>query len=74
MALSSELISQFVKATKDDSSNDNNESTVYGTVKEYNGKKYVQLDGSDLLTPISSTTDTKADERVTVMIKNHTLS
>lgn len=72
MALSSELISQFVKATKDDSSNDNNESTVYGTVKEYNGKKYVQLDGSDLLTPISSTTDTKADERVTVMIKNHT--
>lgn len=72
MALSSELISQFVKATKDGSSNDNNESTVYGTVKEYNGKKYVQLDGSDLLTPISSTTDTKADERVTVMIKNHT--
>jgi hypothetical protein len=72
MALSSELISQFVKATKDDSSSDNNESTVYGTVKEYNGKKYVQLDGSDLLTPISSTTDTKADERVTVMIKNHT--
>lgn len=72
MALSSELISQFVKATKDDSSNDSNESTVYGTVKEYNGKKYVQLDGSDLLTPISSTTDTKADERVTVMIKNHT--
>ena len=72
MALSSELISQFVKATKDDSRKDNNESTVYGTVKEYNGKKYVQLDGSDLLTPISSTTDTKADERVTVMIKNHT--
>ena len=72
MALSSELISQFVKATKDDSSKDNNESTVYGTVKEYNGKKYVQLDGSDLLTPISSTTDTKSDERVTVMIKNHT--
>lgn len=72
MALSSELISQFVKATKDDGSKNNNESTVYGTVKEYNGKKYVQLDGSDLLTPISSTTDTKADERVTVMIKNHT--
>ena len=72
MALSSELISQFVNATKDDSRKDNNESTVYGTVKEYNGKKYVQLDGSDLLTPISSTTDTKADERVTVMIKNHT--
>lgn len=72
MALSSELISQFVKATKDDSSKESKESTVYGTVKEYNGKKYVQLDGSDLLTPIDSTTDSKADERVTVMIKNHT--
>lgn len=72
MALSSELISQFVKATKDDNSKDNNESTVYGTIKEYDGKKYVQLDGSDLLTPIDSTTDVKEDERVTVRIKNHT--
>lgn len=71
MALSSELISQFVKATKDNGSDKKKESTSYGTIKEYNGEKYVQLDGSDLLTPISSTTSFKEDERVTVMIKNH---
>lgn len=71
MNLSSELISQFVKATKDDKEV-KNESTVYGTTVEYNGDMYVQLDGSEILTPISTTADTKAGERVMVMIKNHT--
>ena len=71
MSLSNELISQFVKVTKDNKQT-KTETTVYGTIKEYNGSKYVQLDGSELLTPISSTTDAVADERVTVMIKNHT--
>lgn len=71
MSLSSELISQFVKATKDNKKTPS-ETTVYGTTVEYNGAIYVKLDGSDLLTPISTTTDTKAGERVTVMIKNHT--
>lgn len=71
MSLSSELISQFVKATKDNKKQPS-EATVYGTTVEYNGAIYVKLDGSDLLTPISTTTDTKAGERVTVMIKNHT--
>ena len=71
MSLSSDLISQFVKATKDDAPS-NNESTMYGTTVEYNGSVYVKLDGSDLLTPINTTTDTKPGERVTVMLKNHT--
>lgn len=71
MGLSSELISQFVKATKDDKKQPR-ETTVYGTTVEYDGGMYVKLDGSDLLTPISTTADTKAGERVTVMIKNHT--
>ena len=71
MGLSSDLISQFVKVTKDPEPV-NNEATVLGTTVEYNGKIYVKLDGSDLLTPVSSTADTKADERVTVLIKNHT--
>ena len=70
MNLSSDLISQFVKVTND-SSKDNNETTVYATVV-YNGKPYVKLDGSDLLTPITTTADVKDGERVTVMIKNHT--
>lgn len=70
MKLSSDLISQFVKVTND-SKKENDETTVYATVV-YNGKPYVKLDGSDLLTPISTTADVKDGERVTVMIKNHT--
>ena len=68
--MSSDLISQFVKETNN-SKKENNEATVYATVV-YNGKPYVKLDGSDLLTPISTTADVKDGERVTVMIKNHT--
>lgn len=71
MSLSVDLISQFVKATKDDKQS-KEETTVYGTTVEYNGSTYVRIDGSDLLTPISTTADTKPGERVTVMIKNHT--
>ena len=69
MALSSDLISQFVQVTKDDRTK--KETTVYGTIVEYEGNKYVRLDGSELLTPISSTADAIDGERVTVMIKNH---
>ncbi len=71
MSLSNELISQFVKATKDNNKT-STEATVNGTVVEYGGKTYVKLDGSDLLTPVRTTTDVKPDERVTVMIKDHT--
>lgn len=71
MALSTDLISQFVKATND-KEEVKKESTVYGTTVEHNGTTYVKLDGSDLLTPITTTADTKPGERVTVMIKNHT--
>lgn len=69
MALSSDLISQFVQVTKDDKTK--KETTVFGTIVEYNGDKYVQLDGSELLTPISTTADALVDERVLVTIKNH---
>lgn len=71
MELSSDLLSQFVKAAAGDNKQKKNETTVYGTVV-YNGKPYVKLDGSDLLTPISTTTDVKDGERVTVLIKDHT--
>lgn len=71
MSLSSDLLSQFVKVTKDDKKVQN-ETTVYGTVKTVGNKTYVQLDGSDLLTPVATTVAVKEEERVTVMIKNHT--
>lgn len=72
MALSNDLISQFVKITKDDKKV-SNETTVYGTVV-YDGKTYVRIDGApdDVLTPISTTTNVKDGERVTIMIKDHT--
>ncbi len=71
MSLSSDLVAQFVKATKDEKKT-TTESTVYGTTVEYNGAIYVKLDGSDLLTPVNKTADVQTDERVTVMIKDHT--
>ena len=71
MGLSQDLITQFVKVTKDDAS-PNQETTVFGTTIEQDGKMYVRLDGSALLTPVVSTAVTQANERVAVMIKNHT--
>lgn len=74
MALSSELISEFVKVTND-TTEVKQESTVYGTIVEHEGTKYVKLDGSDLLTPIpDTTTNVESGERVTVMIKNHAVT
>lgn len=71
MPLSADLISQFVKATKDEAPA-KSEKTVYGTVVIYNDAKYVKLDGSELLTPISLTSKVENDDRVMVMIQNHT--
>lgn len=71
MALSNDLVSQFVKATKD-KTDAKKETTVFGTAVEHDGSIYVKLDGSELLTPIATTADVKPGERVTVMIKNHT--
>jgi hypothetical protein len=68
--LTSDLISQFVKITKDDTQR-HDETTVYGTIVKYDGGTYVKIDGSELLTPVSSTTDALDGERVTVTIKNH---
>ena len=71
MALSNDLISQFVKATQDKQQT-KKESTAYGRIVKQGDVEYVQLDGSDLLTPISSTTTVKDGDRVMVTIKNHT--
>lgn len=72
MDLSNELISQFVKITNDSSNQQKSkESIVYGTTIEYENRMYVKIDGSDLLTPIETTADIQAGERVTIMIKDH---
>ena len=71
MALSQDLVNEFVKATKDDPK-PKKETTVFGTTVEQDGKMFVQLDGAEMLTPVMATADTIPGERVTVMIKNHT--
>lgn len=71
MALSSDLLSQLVKATKPVETKPA-EGTLYGTTVDQNGELYVQLDGSDVLTPVASTVKMKSGERVIVSIKNHT--
>lgn len=70
MELSSDLISQFVKITND-KTEDKKETTVYGTIIDIKDKIYVQLDGAEEPTPVSTTADVLPGERVTVMIKNH---
>ena len=81
MGLSHELISQFAKVVKD-TKKQNSEHTVYGqVVTDGNGNKYVKLDGSDQLTPLTdenrpsvdtATANVKEGDRVSVLIKNHT--
>lgn len=70
MALSNDLISQFVKVTNDEVKT-KPETTVYGSIVEVDGTKFVKIDGSEVLTPISSTADAEVNERVTVTIKDH---
>lgn len=70
MPLSSELVSQFAKLANN-KPKEEKESTAYGTTVIQNGNKYVKLDGSELLTPASFTTNIANGERVTVLIKNH---
>lgn len=71
MNLSTDLLLQFARTTKD-STNKKTETTVYGTIVEYSGSNYVKIDGSDQLTPADSTVSIKPGDRVTVLLKNHT--
>ena len=71
MELPKKLINEFAKITND-TEKPENDTTVYGVISKNGDSTYVQLDGSDLLTPVSTTTDTQDGDRVTVLIKNHT--
>lgn len=83
MELSYDIISQFAKVINEDKrQNQGAETTIYGVVvSDGNGNKYVKLDGSDQLTPLSdderpsadsTTANTNVGDRVAVSIKNHT--
>lgn len=70
MALSHEVVSQFAKLVDNKPKKDEG-VTVKGTYKIIGDIEYVQLDGSDVLTPVESTVDAKTGERVQVLIKDH---
>lgn len=72
MALSTDLIKEFVEITNDQTEN-KQETTVYGTIALHGGQRYVRIDGSDLLTPVKSTVDAIPGDRVTVLIKDHSV-
>lgn len=83
MELPYDIISQFAKVVNEDKrQNQGVETTIYGVVvSDDNGNKYVKLDGSDQLTPLSdderpsadsTTANANVGDRVAVSIKNHT--
>ena len=71
MAVTHDMVSEFVEALKPTETS-KTRSFEYGTVVISNGKTYVRIDGSDQLTPFVSTTAVSHDERVTVVIQDHT--
>lgn len=79
MSLSSDVISQFIKATND-KPKQSKESTVYGIVTnagtatdtDANNKQvWVLIDGASEPTPVTTTTNVEPNERVTIQIKDH---
>ena len=71
MSLSNDLISQFAKLTAGEKKQ-SAEATVYGTTVEYEDRIFVKIDGSDLLTPVETTSDIKSGQRVMIKLKDHT--
>ena len=70
MSLSNDLISQFIKVTND-STGKKEKTKTYATVVESNGVMYVQLDGSELITPVDTTNILHEGDRVIVDINDH---
>lgn len=70
--LSSDLLSQFIKATND-TPESSKATKLYGTVKINNSKAYVQLDGSDIPSPTNLAVGADDGNRVIVEIRDHEL-
>lgn len=70
MALSNDVVTQFAKLL-DNNDNKDEGTVVKGTYKKINNVEYVQIDGSDVLTPVETAVDAEDNERVQVLIKDH---
>lgn len=71
MELPKKLVNEFAKVTND-SEAPKTETTVYGTIVKNGDSVYAKFDGSDLTTPVSTTTYIEDGDRVTVLVKDHT--
>lgn len=79
MSLSNDIISQFVKITNDSNNESKKDTITYGVVSKKEGDKaYVILDGTrpdgsgnKSAVPVSTTVAVNVNDRVIVMIKNH---
>ena len=69
MELSNNLVSKFAKLNN--TTKDGSGELVYGTIVMQGSKLFVNIDGSDTITPVVTMSDVKPGERVTVMIKDH---
>lgn len=70
MKLTQDLITAFAKITNDNKEK-KTETILYGTTVIQNGVRYVQIDGSNALTPVQSTAVIRSGARVTIMLKDH---
>lgn len=71
MALSKDIIKQFTKIVNDNNKKEVQEKTVNATYKKIDNVEYIQIDGSDILTPVTSTVQADDGDHVKVLIKNH---
>lgn len=73
MDLSRAILKDFAKMTNNNTSNNNSSNNLYvrGTVQTVGNTKYVKVDGSEGLTPISGVVDVDDEDRVLVAIENH---
>lgn len=71
MKLSNELVSQFAQLLTEDHSKKKDDDIIYGIVHKNGVHTYVQLDGSDIYTPVVLAASADEGDRVGVMIRNH---
>lgn len=72
MNLDRSLLKEFAKVVNDVGDKPAPKQYVYGTITTGEGNaKYVMLDGSDMLTPISEVVIAEAGDRVLVSVENH---
>ena len=69
--LSTALVNQFAEKVKNNTVVSQGPTTLKATVRVVDGQLYAVLDGSDILTPVKTTTAAADGDRVEVRIYNH---